>query len=104
MREEVRISPPFHVDYRKTDFYWAVMYKPSGLGKPHVVCIYPRQRDAKSEAIQSNRNWKKLSMSGEPYSIMRFRFQFKGVDIDAYEHTFVRHSSPLSGVQETKGE
>lgn len=91
MNDKPKESPPYARDYRKTDFYWAVMYKPSARAKPHIICIYPRHRDAVIEAMGINRRWKEQGFGDQYFSVMRFRFRFKGVEIDAYQHIFERN-------------
>ena len=70
-------------------WFWAVMYKPSGRSKPYITTLYPRWKEAKSNAHDANRQWEQLGWR-KAFSTKRFRFYFKGLEIDAYEHMWER--------------
>jgi len=81
-KEEQVVSVP----YDKNCFFWGVMYKPSSRAKPHVVSLHPKGNDARRIALHNNRQWEKEGW-GAKWSVKRFKFYFKGEEIDAYEHT-----------------
>lgn len=74
--------------YDSNSYYWALMYKPSGRGKAHIVCLYPKGNDARSEALRINKSpfWE----GKNAWSVKRFHFYFRGTEIDAYAHEFQR--------------
>lgn len=74
-------------DYRKTDFFWAVVYM------NRISAIYPRQADARREAYPLNARWERNGW-GRPFRIVRFRYHFKGAEIDAYVHSWERTEAP----------
>ena len=74
-------------EYDKDAFFWGVMYKASGSrGKPHIVSLHPRGRDAERIVKSNNRRWEENGWQ-PGWSLKRFKFYFKGEEIDAYEHT-----------------
>lgn len=80
--------------YDKTGFYWAVIYKPH-RSKGHITAIYPRGRDAEMEVNRSNRHWKEQGWA-PAWSVKRFKFFFRGTEIDAYEHSWERKEKRLT--------
>ncbi len=69
--------------YDKNDWYWAVMHK------KHIVAIYPRFSEARQHAFHSNKRWEANGWAPN-WTTKRFRFYFKGSEIDAYEHEWQR--------------
>lgn len=78
-KEEKVISVP----YDKKQMFWAVMYR------KQIVCLYPRGRDAEREVNLNNTTWKNRGW-GTPWHVKRFKYMFKGEEIDAYEHIYQR--------------
>jgi len=78
-------------DYRKNDFYWAVVYG------NHITAIYPRQADARTSVVHNNVRWEQHGW-GRPWRIVRFRYRFKGTEIDSYLHSFERKEKPKKRV------
>lgn len=79
--------------YDSTGYYWALMYKPSGRAKPHIVALYPHGNDARREATRINHEpfW-----SGKKqWSTKRFKLYFRGTEVDMYEHLFSRVEKPV---------
>lgn len=70
-------------------WFWAVMYKPRGRAKPYITVLYPRWKEAKSHVMEANREWAKNGWR-EAFSTKRFRFYYRGIEIDAYEHMWDR--------------
>lgn len=64
-------------------FYWCVMYE------QRPVVFYPTHRDAKHYMFEANRGFAEHNINIK-YWIKRFRFNFKGSEIDIYEHEFKR--------------
>lgn len=89
MREKKPTGNEYKTPERQ--WYWAVMYKPSGRSKPYVTILYPRWREAKQHAIASNREWTRNGWR-DAFSVKRFAFYFRGSEIDAYEHEWSRVS------------
>ncbi len=74
------------VDGKKYDsngWYWACMYR------KRIVALYPRHYEARERAFRANLDWEKNGWPRE-WSTKRFRFYFKGLEIDAYEHEWER--------------
>ena len=69
--------------YTRNDFYWAVMYK------RRITAIYPRESDARTTVFKSNLTWQKNGWKKD-WSVKRFRYYFRGSEIDAYEHEYRR--------------
>ncbi len=76
--------------YDKSGFYWAVMYKPRGISKPHICSIHPNWDDARRQVLGANRRWKEQGMGDWHWSVKRFMFRFRGSEIDAFEHEWRR--------------
>lgn len=75
--------------YDRTAWFWAVMHK------RHITAIYPRYDEARREVFFSNQRWEKLGWGREWYA-KRFKYHFRGTEIDAYEHEFKRKEKKLS--------
>lgn len=75
---------------KKKCFMWAVMYQPNLKSKPHVVKLYPTERDAKVEVYQANKRWKDLGYGHWHWNVKRFVLYFRGDEIDAYDHEWLR--------------
>lgn len=73
--------------YDKIEFAWAIMYKANARCRPHVCYFYTSGLEARREANLLNR--KDSILSGK-WSVKRFRFYYRGSEIDAYEHDFER--------------
>ena len=71
------------VNYQATQFVWAVLYR------NNISRIYVRGRDAQRKVIKNNLEWKKNGW-GNDWSTMRFRYRFKGKEIDSYLHDWER--------------
>lgn len=79
--------------YDSNRFYWALMYQASRRCVPRISEIHPRQSDAKRRAMDCNRYWKEQGLGKEvvkAWTVKRFKFYFRGTEIDAYAHEFQR--------------
>ena len=86
--------------YDSSGFYWALMYQPSRRAKPYISAIYPKHGDARSRAVDCNRHWKEQGLGENglvSWTVKRFKFYFRGTEIDAYAHEFQRQE--VSGSQ-----
>ena len=85
-----KLKEPFTVPYDRNQFMWGLMYQANRRCKPHVVRMYPRGRDAQREANYNNRYWEKEFGKNWCWQVKRFKFYYRGSEIDAYEHDWER--------------
>lgn len=78
------------VPYDKNQFMWGLMYQAHKGCKPHIVRMYPRGRDAQREANRTNTRWREQGFKDDCWSVKRFKFYYRGAEIDAYEHDWER--------------
>ena len=57
--------------YNQTAFYWALMYKPSGPARPHIVRLCPRYEEVRRMVRENNDDWEKNGF-GKEWSSKRF--------------------------------
>lgn len=73
-----------------SEFYWAVMYQANRRCKPYITRFYRKGRDAHVHKNKSNKDFEGSGFGNWHYSVKRYRFYFKGTEVDAYEHEFTR--------------
>lgn len=70
-------------EYDTQGFYWAKIYR------NRITALYPNEREARQGVLGANATWEKNNWPRE-WSVKRFKFYFKGTEIDGFQHYWER--------------